>query len=43
MMTLFKVVSLKPDYVTDQLVPIEHIGTDYAVIQGVDIVLSNRR
>lgn len=27
--------SLNPDYVTDQLVPIEHIGTDYAVIQGV--------
>lgn len=24
-----------PDYVTDQLVPIDHIGTDYAVIQGV--------
>lgn len=24
-----------PDYVTDQIVPIDHIGTDYAVIQGV--------
>jgi membrane-bound inhibitor of C-type lysozyme len=27
--------SLNPDYVIDQLVPIEHIGTDYAVIQGI--------
>lgn len=27
--------SLNPDYVTDQLVPIELIGIDYAVIQGV--------
>ncbi|KAB2872462.1 MAG: PKD domain-containing protein [Bacteroidales bacterium] len=24
-----------PDYVTDQLVPVDHIGTAYAVIQGV--------
>ncbi|RPH32252.1 MAG: PKD domain-containing protein [Bacteroidales bacterium] len=28
-------VTLNPDYVTDQLVPIDLIGVDYAVIQGV--------
>ncbi|MGE0077227.1 MAG: immunoglobulin domain-containing protein [Bacteroidales bacterium] len=27
--------SSNPDYVTDQLVPIDHIGTDYAIIQGI--------
>lgn len=27
-------VTLNPDYVTDQLVPIDHIGTEYAVIQA---------
>ncbi|MEA2106253.1 MAG: IgGFc-binding protein [Bacteroidota bacterium] len=27
--------SLNPDYVTDQIVPIDHIGTDYAIIQGI--------
>ena len=25
-----------PDYVVDQLVPIDHIGTDYVVIQGIN-------
>lgn len=24
-----------PDYVADQIVPIDHIGTDYAIIQGI--------
>ncbi|MDD3568403.1 MAG: hypothetical protein PHT92_08405, partial [Bacteroidales bacterium] len=28
--------SLNPDYVTDQIVPITHIGTEYAVIRGVN-------
>lgn len=27
--------STNPDYVADQLTPIDHIGTDYAVIQGI--------